>query len=131
MTVAFIGIDLTSMRVPASRRDVGRSARAEAPGSARGIAGRTGGIGALHDRHRSLHRRLLLAKGVRTLGHTALVIAPQHGKPFVKHRQNDWNDAEAICTALMPATMKFVPPKSELQQDIQALHRARRRLVNP
>ena len=61
------------------------------------------------------------------LGHTVKVIAPQYVKPFVKHQKNDRNDAEAICTALMQPNMKFVPPKSEEQQDIQALHRARRR----
>jgi transposase len=64
------------------------------------------------------------------LGHTVKVIAPQFVKPFVKHQKNDQNDAEAICTALMLPNMKFVPTKSEEQQDIQALHRSRRRLVN-
>lgn len=64
------------------------------------------------------------------LGHTVKVIAPQYVKPFVKLQKNDQNDAEAICTALMQPNMKFVPTKSEEQQDIQALHRARRRLVN-
>lgn len=64
------------------------------------------------------------------LGHTVKVIAPQYVKPFVKHQKNDQNDAEAICTALMLPNMKFVPTKSEEQQDIQALQRARRRLVN-
>lgn len=64
------------------------------------------------------------------LGHTVKVIAPQYVRPFVKHQKNDQNDAEAICTALMLPNMKFVPTKSEEQQDIQALHRARRRLVN-
>lgn len=51
-------------------------------------------------------------------------------KPFVKHQKNDRNDAEAICTAMRQPNMKFVPPKNEEQQDIQALHRARARLVN-
>lgn len=32
--------------------------------------------------------------------------------------------------ALMQPTMQFVPPKSPEQQDIQALHRARQRIVN-
>ena len=64
------------------------------------------------------------------LGHEVKVIAPQYVKPFLKHQKNDRNDAQAICTALMQPNMKFVPAKSEDQQDIQALHRARRRLVN-
>lgn len=64
------------------------------------------------------------------LGHTVRIIAPQYVKPFVKHQKNDRNDAEAICTAMRQPNMKFVPPKNEDQQDIQALHRARARLVN-
>lgn len=64
------------------------------------------------------------------LGHTVRVIAPQYVKPFVKHQKNDRNDAEAICTAMRHPNMKFVPTKTEEQQDIQALHRARTRLVN-
>lgn len=64
------------------------------------------------------------------LGHSVKVIAPQYVKPFVMHQKNDRNDAEAICTALRQPNMRFVPTKSEAQQDIQALHRARQRLVN-
>ena len=66
---------------------------------------------------------------LEALGHNVTVIAPQYVKPFLKHQKNDRNDAAAICTALMQPNMKFVPPKNEEQQDIQALHRARRRLV--
>jgi len=65
-----------------------------------------------------------------TLGHTGKVIAPQIGKPVVKHQKDGQSDAEAICTALMLANMHFVPTRSEEQQDIQAVNRARRRLVN-
>jgi transposase len=64
------------------------------------------------------------------LGHSVRIIAPQYVKPFVKHQKNDRNDAEAICTAMRQPNMKFVPTKNEEQQDIQALHRARTRLVN-
>lgn len=64
------------------------------------------------------------------LGHKVRIIAPQYVKPFVKHQKNDRNDAEAICIAMRQPNMKFVPPKDEEQQDIQALHRARARLVN-
>ena len=44
--------------------------------------------------------------------------------------KNDSNDAEAICTAVQQPNMRFVPKKTLEQQDIQALHRARQRLVN-
>ena len=58
------------------------------------------------------------------------ITAPQYVKPFVRRQKNDSNDAEAICTAVHQRNMRFVPKKSLEQQDIQALHRARQRLVN-
>ncbi|QFT33922.1 Integrase core domain protein [Labrenzia sp. THAF82] len=64
------------------------------------------------------------------LGHSVRIIAPQYVKPFARHQKNDQNDAAAICTALRQPNMRFVPPKSLGQQDIQALHRGRQRLVN-
>lgn len=64
------------------------------------------------------------------LGHKVKVISPQYVKPFVHGQKNDGNDAQAIAVALMQPTMQFVPPKSPEQQDIQALHRARQRIVN-
>ena len=63
-------------------------------------------------------------------GHTVKIIAPQYVKPFVRRQKNDSNDAEAICTAVQQPNMRFVPKKTLEQQDIQALHRARQRLVN-
>ncbi|WP_456405772.1 IS110 family RNA-guided transposase [Thiolapillus sp.] len=64
------------------------------------------------------------------LGHHVKVISPQYVKPFVKGQKNDSNDAQAIAIALMQPTMQFVPPKSCEQQDIQALHRGRQRIIN-
>ena len=64
------------------------------------------------------------------LGHTVRIIAPQYVKPFTQHQKNDRNDAEAICRAMQQPNMRFVPTKSLAQQDIQALHRGRQRLVN-
>lgn len=63
-------------------------------------------------------------------GHRVRIIAPQYVKPFVQHQKNDRNDAAAICRAARQPNMKFVPGKSLEQQDIQALHRGRQRLVN-
>ncbi len=51
-------------------------------------------------------------------------------KPYVRRQKNDSNDAEAVCTALRQPDMRFVPEKTLDQQDVQALHRARQRLVN-
>src|SRR6202140_4706968 len=64
------------------------------------------------------------------LGHRVKIMAPQYVKPFVRRQKNDSNDAEAICTAVQQRNMRFVPKKTLEQQDIQALHRARQRLVN-
>lgn len=63
-------------------------------------------------------------------GHRVRIIAPQYVKPFAQHQKNDRNDAAAICRAARQANMKFVPSKTLEQQDIQALHRGRQRLVN-
>lgn len=63
-------------------------------------------------------------------GHRVRIIAPQYVKPFVPRQKNDRNDAAAICRAVRQPGMKFVPGKTLEQQDIQALHRGRQRLVN-
>jgi transposase len=63
-------------------------------------------------------------------GHQVRIIAPQYVKPFAQHQKNDRNDAAAICRAVQQPNMKFVPGKTVEQQDIQALHRGRQRLVN-
>ncbi len=63
-------------------------------------------------------------------GHRVRIIAPQYVKPFAQHQKNDRNDAAAICCAARQPNMKFVPGKTLEQQDIQALHRGRQRLVN-
>ena len=62
-------------------------------------------------------------------GHQVKIVSPQYVKPFVRRQKTDSNDAEAICTAAHQAHMRFVPKKTVEQQDIQALHRARQRLV--
>jgi hypothetical protein len=50
------------------------------------------------------------------------LMAPQFVKPYVKSNKNDSVDAEAICEAVQRPSMRFVPSKSEGQQDLQALH---------
>jgi transposase len=56
-------------------------------------------------------------------------MAPQFVKPFVKSNTNDRRDAEAIAEAVTRPTMRFVPTKDIGQQDLQALHRVRERLI--
>lgn len=65
------------------------------------------------------------ARTLRGYGHTVKLMAPQFVKPYVKTNKNDRMDAEAICEAVGRPTMRFVPIKSEAQQAILALHRAR------
>jgi transposase len=50
-------------------------------------------------------------------------------KPYVKRQKNDASDSEAICEAVTRPTMRFVPVKSEEQQSVLMLHRARELLV--
>jgi transposase len=69
------------------------------------------------------------ARRFREHKHTVKLIPPQYVKPFVKSNKNDQNDAEAICEAVGRPNMRFVPEKSIEQQDIQAAHRIRSRLV--
>ncbi|APG90246.1 IS110 family transposase [Sinorhizobium americanum] len=63
------------------------------------------------------------------MGHTIRLMSPEYVRPYVKANKNDDRDAEAIAEAATRPTMRFVPVKSEAQSDIQALHRARARLV--
>jgi transposase len=56
-------------------------------------------------------------------------MAPQFVKPYVKSNKNDSRDAEAIAAAVTRPTRRFVPIKAVDQQDIQALHRVRERLI--
>jgi len=70
------------------------------------------------------------ARKFELIGHQVKIISPQYVKPFVRRQKNDGNDAEAICTAARQPHIPLVPKKSIEQQDIQALHRARQRMVN-
>lgn len=58
------------------------------------------------------------------------LMSPEYVRPYVKAQKNDDRDAEAIAEAATRPTMGFVPVKSEGQSDVQALHRARERLVS-
>ena len=69
------------------------------------------------------------ARRFRAHGHEVKRMAPQFVKPYVKSNKNDSRDAEAIAEAVTRPTMRFVPIKDVDQQDIQALHRVRERLI--
>src|SRR6056297_4163185 len=63
-------------------------------------------------------------------GHEPRLMSPLYVRPYVKVHKNDDRDAEAIAEAATRPTMSFVGIKSEEQLDLQALHRARERLVS-
>lgn len=69
------------------------------------------------------------ARRLRQQGHEVKLMAPQFVKAYVKSNKNDMRDAEAIGEAVARPTMRFVAIKSVAQQDVQALHRVRERLL--
>ena len=70
-----------------------------------------------------------LGRLLASQGHTVRLMSPEYVRPYVKAHKNDDRDAEAIAEAATRPTMRFVELKSEMQLDIQTLHRARDRLV--
>jgi transposase len=69
------------------------------------------------------------ARRFREHGHEVRLLAPPCVTASVKSPKNDTRDAEAICEAVTRPTLRFVPMKPLEQQDIQALHRIRARLI--
>ena len=71
-----------------------------------------------------------IGAALRNQGHDVRLIPAQFVKPFMKSNKNDFVDAEAIAEAVARKNMRFVPIKTDDQLDLQALHRARERLVH-
>ena len=69
------------------------------------------------------------ARRFRAHGHEVKLMAPQFVKPSIKSNKNDRRDAEGMSEAVTRPTMRLVPIKDVDQQDIQALHRVRERLI--
>ena len=69
------------------------------------------------------------ARCFREHGHEVRLMAPQCVTPYRKANKNALRDAEAIAEAMTRPTMRFVAVKSVDQQDLQALHRVRERLM--
>lgn len=69
------------------------------------------------------------ARKLEGLGHKVKLMAPQFVKPYVKTNKNDTADAEAICEAVRRPNMRFVAIKSQEQQSILSVHRARQGFV--
>lgn len=69
------------------------------------------------------------ARELTRLGHAVRLMPPIYVKPYVKRGKSDAIDAEAICEAVTRPTMRFVPVKSESQQALLTLHRARELII--
>ena len=69
------------------------------------------------------------ARELTRLGHTVRLMAAQFVIPYRKHGKNDANDAEAICEAVGRPNMHFVAMKTEEQQAVLMVHRARSLVV--
>lgn len=61
---------------------------------------------------------------------STLVLQAQYVKPFAQKQKNDHNDAVAIMEAANRPTIRSIRIKIIEQQDLQAMHRIRDRLVN-
>ena len=68
-----------------------------------------------------------IGRVLREQGHEVRLMPPEYVQPYVKAQKNDDRDAEAIAEAATRPTMRFVELKSEVQLDMQILHRARTR----
>src|SRR5437660_11187260 len=71
-----------------------------------------------------------LSRKLQAHGHDARLMPANYVQAYLKGQKNDFRDAEAIAEAVQRPTMKFVATKTAQQLDLQALHRARERLVS-
>lgn len=69
------------------------------------------------------------ARELGKLGHDVRLMAVAMIQPYRTNQKNDANDAEAICEAVSRPRTRFVPVKSEAQQAVLTVHRARELLV--
>jgi transposase len=71
------------------------------------------------------------AREIEAIGHKAVLVPPQHVKPYVIRGKNDCNDADATCEAMSRPKVKkyFVPHKPAGQQALQMLMGVRQGLL--
>lgn len=66
-----------------------------------------------------------LGRELRKFGHDVRLMPAAYVKPYAKRGKTDAAYAEANCEAVRRPTMRFVKIKSEDQQAVLAIHRAR------
>jgi len=64
------------------------------------------------------------------MGHTVYLVPAQHVTPFVRGNKNDSNDTLAIFEASHRPFIRFVPVKTQAQQETLVLHKLRERLLS-
>jgi transposase len=69
------------------------------------------------------------ARELQKLRHEVRLMAVAMIQPYRTGQKNDHNDAEAICEAVSRPRTRFVPVKTEGQQAVLTVHRARELLV--
>jgi transposase len=69
------------------------------------------------------------ARELGKLGHEVRLMPARYVRAYVKTNKHDAADAEACCEAVQRPGMRFVPIKSEAQQGMLMVHRARDLLV--
>ncbi|MEQ8910662.1 MAG: IS110 family transposase [Pseudomonadales bacterium] len=69
------------------------------------------------------------ARTLAGLGHEVRLVHARHVKPYVRGNKNDLADARAIWSAAHAPGLRWVPVKSEEQQAVLSLHRARAQWV--
>ena len=69
------------------------------------------------------------ARELTKLGHNARLMPARYVRAYVKTNKHDAADAEACCEAVQRPGMRFVPLKSEEQQGMLIVHRARDLLI--
>jgi len=63
------------------------------------------------------------------MGHSVVLLPPQHVKAYLRGQKNDYNDAQAIAEAAYHGAIRPVSIKTTAQQDEQAFHRMRSQCV--
>lgn len=74
--------------------------------------------------------RHFVSRTLRGMGFEPRIIPAKYTRPFIKGQKNDYNDAEAIAEAALRPNSKVVQEKTQVQLDLQALHRVRACLVS-